>query len=91
VIRRRAQLGDLTLGRRGELVGLAPCTRPDGVGLTLRRTTLVVGLALGDRPQFRRLVLGGGTHLGGVHLRRGLDLVGLGSGRLDKLGGLLLG
>ena len=91
VVGRGPQLGRLTLGGVGQLVGLAPGGRPDRVGLALGRAAQVVGLALGVRAQLGGLVLGAGPQLGRVDLAGRLDLVRFRPGRLNQLGGLLLG
>ena len=76
---------------RGQLVRLAAGAGLDRVGLTLGRAALIVGLALGVRPELGRLVLGRGAQLSRVDLGGCLELVGGRTGLLHDLRGLLLG
>jgi len=86
-----AERGDLPPGRRGQLPGLAPGGRPDGLGLPPGRAAQVLGLPLGAGPQPGHLILGRGAQLAGIRLSRRLQLADCRAGLLEDLGGLLLG
>jgi len=91
MVGRGADLGDLALGSRGQLVSLPPRGGLDRVRFPLSGSAQVIGFPLGARPQFRGLILGRSSQFGGVRFGRGLQLVDGGSGLTEDLGGLLLG